>query len=196
MQLSDLTDVETVGAGRMIMMAGGSGDPTGPAGCASVAVRPMTAADADAVLAIYQAGLDAGNASFETTAPAWADFDAARLPAHRFVAVAGDVVVGWVAASPTSTRAVYAGVVEHSVYVHPVAQGRGAGRLLLDALVASTEAAGTWTIQSGVFPENTASLALHERAGFRVVGVRERVGRHHGQWRDVVLIERRSPTIT
>ncbi|TNH28665.1 N-acetyltransferase family protein [Micromonospora orduensis] len=155
----------------------------------------MAATDAGDVLAIYQAGLDAGNASFETTAPAWAHFDAARLPAHRLVAVAGGVVVGWVAASPTSTRAVYAGVIEHSVYVHPAAQGRGAGRLLLDALVASTEAAGIWTIQSGVFPENTASLALHERAGFRVVGVRERVGRHHGRWRDVVLIERRSPAI-
>ncbi|MEV4770800.1 GNAT family N-acetyltransferase [Micromonospora humida] len=177
------------------MTAGGSGDPTGPAGRAGVTVRPMTAADADAVLAIYQAGLDAGNASFETTAPTWADFDAARLPAHRFVAVVGGVVVGWIAASPTSSRAVYAGVVEHSVYVHPAAQGCGAGRLLLDALVASTEAAGIWTIQSGVFPENTASLALHERAGFRVVGVRERVGRHHGRWRDVVLIERRSTTI-
>ncbi|MFY1683754.1 GNAT family N-acetyltransferase [Micromonospora sp. WMMD730] len=177
------------------MTAGGSGDPTGPAGRAGVTVRPMTAADADAVLAIYQAGLDAGNASFETTAPPWADFDAARLPAHRFVAVADGVVVGWIAASPTSARVVYAGVVEHSVYVHPAARGRGAGRLLLDALVASTEAAGIWTIQSGVFPENTASLALHERAGFRVVGVRERVGRHHGRWRDVVLIERRSTTV-
>ncbi|MGC4885670.1 GNAT family N-acetyltransferase [Micromonospora sp. DT227] len=156
----------------------------------------MAATDAGDVLAIYQAGLDEGNASFETTAPAWVDFDAARLPAHRYVAVVGGVVVGWVAASPTSVRAVYAGVVEHSVYVHPAAQGRGAGRLLLDALIASTEAAGIWTIQSGVFPENTASLALHERAGFRVVGVRERPGRHHGRWRDVVLIERRSPTIT
>ncbi|RKN41026.1 GNAT family N-acetyltransferase [Micromonospora endolithica] len=111
------------------------------------------------------------------------------------MAATDGVVVGWVAASPTSTRAVYAGVVEHSVYVHPAAQGRGAGRLLLDALVASTEAAGIWTIQSGVFPANQASLALHGRAGSRVVGVRERLGRHHGRWRDVILIERRSPAI-
>ncbi|MEU8184303.1 N-acetyltransferase family protein [Micromonospora sp. NPDC049044] len=160
-------------------------------------VRPMTDADADQVLAIYQAGLDDGNASFEITAPTWAAFDAARLRAHRLVAVNGDdAVLGWVAVSPTSTRAVYAGVVEHSVYVDPAARGRGVARHLLDALITSTEAAGIWTIQSGIFPENTASLALHRRAGFRVIGVRERVGRHHDRWRDVVLLERRSPTIT
>ncbi|MGC5285028.1 GNAT family N-acetyltransferase [Micromonospora sp. DT231] len=164
---------------------------------ADITVRSMTAADADRVLAIYQAGLDAGNASFETTAPTWAAFDATRLTGHRFVAVDPDgTVLGWIAVSPTSTRAVYAGVVEHSVYVDPAAQGRGVARLLLEALVASTEAAGIWTIQSGIFPENAASLTLHRRAGFRVVGVRERVGRHHGRWRDVVLLERRSPAIT
>jgi phosphinothricin acetyltransferase len=103
--------------------------------------------------------------------------------------------VGWVATVPVSDRCVYAGVVEHSVYVHPAARGRGVGAALLGALVASTEAAGVWTIQSGIFPENVASLALHERLGFRRVGVRERLGRHHGQWRDVVLVERRSPTL-
>ncbi|GAB3178031.1 phosphinothricin acetyltransferase [Micromonospora palomenae] len=162
-----------------------------------ITVRAMGAGDADRVLAIYQAGLDAGNASFETTAPTWAAFDVAKLPEHRFVAVdGGDVLLGWIAVSATSNRAVYAGVVEHSVYVAPAAQGRGVARLLLQTLIASTEAAGIWTIQSGVFPENTASLAVHERAGFRVIGVRERVGRHHGRWRDVVLLERRSPAIT
>ncbi|RKN50348.1 GNAT family N-acetyltransferase [Micromonospora endolithica] len=164
---------------------------------ADLTVRPMTADDAPPVLAIYQAGLDGGHASFETTAPTWAAFDAGRLPDHRLVAAdARGPVVGWVAVSPTSTRAVYAGVVEHSVYVDPAARGRGVARLLLDALVASTEAAGIWTIQSGVFGENAASLALHQRAGFRVIGVRERVARHHGRWRDVVLLERRSPAIT
>ncbi|MET7950220.1 N-acetyltransferase family protein [Micromonospora sp. NPDC005324] len=163
---------------------------------ADITVRPMAAADADRVLAIYQAGLDTGDASFEVAAPSWAAFDAARLAGHRFVADdPGGTVLGWVAVSPTSTRAVYAGVVEHSVYVHPAAQGRGVARLLLDTLVASTEAAGIWTIQSGIFPENTASLALHQRAGFRVIGVRERVGRHHDRWRDVVLLERRSPVL-
>ena len=162
-------------------------------------IRPMTAADAAAVLAIYQAGMDGGNASFEHTAPTWAAFDASRLPEHRLVAVDdSDLVLGWVAISAVSSRAVYAGVVEHSVYVDPAARGRGVGRALLAALIDSCEQAGIWTIQSGVFPENTASLALHRAAGFRTVGVRERVGRHraqHNRWRDVVFIERRSPLI-
>lgn len=168
--------------------------PTEPV--AQVTLRPMRADDADRVLAIYQAGLDGGNASFETTAPSWAEFDAGRLPTHRLVAVDGDgTLLGWIAVSPTSSRAVYAGVVEHSVYVDPAAQGRGVARLLLGALIDSTDAAGIWTIQSGVFPENAASLAVHRRAGFRTVGTRERVGRHHGRWRDVVLLERRSPVV-
>jgi phosphinothricin acetyltransferase len=156
----------------------------------------MTAADAPAVLAIYQAGLDSGDASFETEAPDWAEFDAGRLPAHRLVAVddAGRVL-GWAAVTAVSSRPVYAGVVEHSVYVDPAVQGRGVGRALLAALIASTEAAGVWTIQSAVFPENAASMALHERAGFRRVGVRERIGRHGDRWRDTVLMERRSPLI-
>jgi L-amino acid N-acyltransferase YncA len=164
-----------------------------------VIIRSMAAADADPVLTIYQRGLDSGNASFETTAPTWAVFDAGKLPDHRLVAVDdGGTVVGWVAVSAVSARPVYAGVVEHSVYVDPAARGRGVGRALLDALVATTEQAGIWTIQSGIFPENTASLALHRAAGFRAVGVRERVGRHPTQgnrWRDVVFIERRSPNI-
>jgi len=158
----------------------------------------MTAADAGAVLAIYQAGLDGGNASFETEAPGWAAFDRSRLPGHRHVATDGDLLLGWVAVAPTSSRPVYAGVVEHSVYVHPEAWGRGIGRALLDALITSTEAAGIWTIQSAIFPENTASAALHRAAGFRLIGVREKVGRHPAQanrWRDTVLIERRSPVV-
>ncbi len=159
-----------------------------------ITIRPMRPADARPVLVIYQRGLDEGNASFETRAPGWAAFDAARLPAHRHVAVAADTgeLAGWVAVSAVSSRCAYAGVVEHSVYVDPAARGRGAGAALLRALIASTEAAGIWTIESGIFPENTASLRLHERAGFRVVGTRERLGRHFGRWRDVVLVERRS----
>ncbi|WP_184925362.1 GNAT family N-acetyltransferase [Kitasatospora gansuensis] len=149
------------------------------------------------VLAIYQAGIDEGNATFETAAPSWGAFDAARLPAHRYVVLGpGGAVLGWVAVSAVSVRAAYAGVVEHSVYVHPDGRGRGVARALLDALIASTEAAGIWTIQSGVFPENAASLALHAGAGFRVIGTRERVARHHGTWRDVLLIERRSPAVS
>jgi L-amino acid N-acyltransferase YncA len=157
-------------------------------------IRPMLTGDAAQVLAIYQAGLDTGQASFETVAPAWEAFDAAKLPGHRHVAAdaATGEVLGWVAVSAVSSRPVYAGVVEHSVYVHLGHHGRGVGAALLGALVRSSEAAGIWTIQSAVFPENTASVALHKRAGFRVVGVRERVACHHGQWRDTVLIERRS----
>jgi phosphinothricin acetyltransferase len=159
-------------------------------------LRPMTAAHAGGVLAVYAAGIATGEATFETAPPTWAAFDAARLPGHRYVALAADgAVVGWVACARVSARPAYAGVVEHSVYVRPDHGGRGIGRALLERLIASTEAAGIWTIQSGVFPENIASLALHARCGFRTIGVRERVGRHHGTWRDVILIERRSPTV-
>jgi phosphinothricin acetyltransferase len=159
-------------------------------------VAPMTPAHAQAVVAVYAAGIATGNATFETTPPAWESFDATRLPDHRFVALDGDTVTGWVACSPVSARPAYAGVVEHSVYVDPAYNGRGIGRALLETLIASTEAAGIWTIQSGIFPENTASLTLHRRCGFRQIGVRERVGRHDGVWRDVILLERRSPTIS
>lgn len=172
------------------------------AGVTGFAVVPLRAAHAAAVRALHQEGLDAGDASFETTAPAWDAFDAAHLPDHRFVAADGDRVLGWVACSRVSGRRVYAGVVEHSVYVGADARGRGVGRALLAALIASTEAAGVWTIQAGVFGENTPSLALHAAAGFRVVGVRERLGRHGepggvggGRWRDVVLLERRSAVV-
>ena len=165
----------------------------------TVTIRPMRADDAIRVLAIYQAGLDTGEASFEITAPTWKAFDAGKRDDHRLVAAdESGTVVGWVALSPVSARPVYAGVVEHSVYVDPAVRGRGVGRALLDALVASTDAAGIWTIQSGIFPENTASRTVHERVGFRVVGVRERVGRHAARgnrWRDVLFIERRSPAV-
>jgi L-amino acid N-acyltransferase YncA/2-polyprenyl-3-methyl-5-hydroxy-6-metoxy-1,4-benzoquinol methylase len=168
---------------------------TRPAAPEGVLIRPMTPSDADQVLAIYQAGLDTGQASFETTAPSWEPFNSARLPGHRHVAVFADgEVLGWVAASPVSARPVYRGVIEHSIYVHPGARGRGIGAALLDALIGSTEGDGIWTIQTGIFPENEASLSLHQQAGFRVVGTRHRIGSHHGQWRDVTLLERRSST--
>jgi L-amino acid N-acyltransferase YncA len=156
----------------------------------------MTPAHAEPVLAIFQAGIDEGLATFETAAPAWSDFDRSRLAAHRFVAVdEADAVLGWVAVSPVSGRAAYAGVVSHSVYVAPDARGRGVASALLAALVESTEAAGIWTIESGIFEANRASMALHRAAGFRVVGRRERIGRLRGEWRDVILIERRSPSV-
>jgi L-amino acid N-acyltransferase YncA len=170
-----------------------SPEPAGPAP-RGVPIRPMEPADAGPVLAIYQAGLDTGQASFEITAPDWEEFDAVKLPDHRHVAVDAGTgqVLGWTAAVAVSDRCVYAGVIEHSVYTHPGHRRRGIGAALLAALIATADDAGIWTIQSGVFPENTASLRLHEQAGFRLVGTRERIGRHHGRWRDTVLIERRS----
>jgi L-amino acid N-acyltransferase YncA len=177
----------------------------------SVRIEPMADRHAAQVLAIYQAGIDEGDATFETAAPNWAEFTSIRLLAHRFVAVdtasgtvdtasgtvgtVGSAVLGWVAASPASRRPAYQGVVEHSVYVHPAARGRKIGRRLLAALIESTESAGIWTIQSGIFPENGPSVALHEAAGFRIVGRRERLARQHGRWRDVLLMERRSGAI-
>ncbi|MFF3392194.1 GNAT family N-acetyltransferase [Streptomyces sp. NPDC002669] len=166
-------------------------------GASGAVVVPLTAEHAEQVLAIYRAGIDEGDATFETSPPTWEEFDAAKLPEHRFAALdEAGAVLGWVAASRVSDRCAYAGVVEHSVYVHPAARGRGVASALLKALVDSTERVGIWTIQSGIFPENTASLAVHRRTGFRVIGTRERIGRHRGVWRDVVLVERRSPAVT
>jgi L-amino acid N-acyltransferase YncA len=162
----------------------------------TIRIIPMTDQHAVAVLDIYRAGIDEGNATFETEPPTWPTFTGIHLTEHRFVALdTNDTTLGWTACIPVSDRCVYSGVVEHSVYVRPTARGRGVGGALLDALIASTEAAGIWTIQSGIFPANTASLALHQAAGFRIIGTRQRIGRHHGTWRDVILIERRSPTI-
>lgn len=162
----------------------------------TIRITGLMAEHADEVLSIYQLGIDEGNAPFETAAPRWKAFDAAKLADHPHVAVDHDGrALGWVAATKVSDRRAYGGVVEHSVYVHPAARNQGVGLALLEALITSTEAAGIWTIQSGIFPENTASLALHHRAGFRTIGTRERIGRHHDAWRDVVLIERRSPRI-
>jgi phosphinothricin acetyltransferase len=153
----------------------------------------MTPADWSAVERIYAEGIATGDATFETEPPSWEEFDAGRLPGHRLVAVEDGEVVGWVALSPTSRRECYAGVVEHSIYVAESARGRGIGRALMDALFASADAAGIWTIQTSIFPENTASVALHERTGFRVVGRRERIAQLDGVWRDTLLLERRSP---
>jgi len=158
----------------------------------NVRIEPMRPEHGAAVLAIYEAGIATGNASFETQTPDWPTWDSKHLPDHRFVALENNTVRGWIAASPTSDRCVYAGVVEESIYIEPLARGRGIGVRLMETLIASTEAAGIWTLQSGVFPENEASLKLHTRCGFRVVGVRERLGQYDGRWRDVLFLERRS----
>lgn len=167
----------------------------------AVTVRPLKATDWPSVRQIYAEGIATGNATFEAEPPSWEDFDLGKLPDHRFIGMdESGAVTGWIAVSPTSTRAVYRGVVEHSVYVASRARRAGVGRRLLDELVRSTEAAGIWTIQSSIFPENEATLALHEAAGFRVVGTRERVARmtygpYSGRFRDTLLVERRSPVV-
>ena len=162
-------------------------------------IRPMVVADWPQVEAIFAAGIHAGEATFETATPGWEQFDAGKIHEARLVAVdETGAVVGWVAASAVSSRQAYRGVIEHSVYVHPDHQGQSIGRQLLEAFIDASERAGYWMIQSSVFPENTASVRLHEKAGFRVVGRRERIalstlGAHAGMWRDTILIERRSP---
>jgi len=148
--------------------------------------------DWDSVRAIYLEGIATGNSTFEQTAPDWQTWDQGHLPSCRLVARGGGEILGWTALSPVSRREVYAGVAEFSIYVAERARGRGIGAALLHALIEVSEREGIWTLQSGIFPENTASLELCRRFGFRVVGTRERVGRMAGRWRDVVLLERRS----
>ena len=159
----------------------------------SIAVRAMEPGDWPAVRTIYEAGIASGHATFETAAPTWADWDRSHLPDHRLVATDADGrVVGWAALSPVSDRCAYVGVAEDSVYVDPENHRRGIGSTLLHALIAQAEDAGLWTIQTGIFPENTASLTVHQRAGFRIVGHRERIGQLAGLWRDTIFLERRS----
>jgi phosphinothricin acetyltransferase len=158
-------------------------------------IRELTEAHWPAVRAIYEEGIAGGNATFDTAAPAWDAWDRGHLAGHRLVAVRDGTVVGWAALAPVSDRCAYAGVAEVSIYVAGAAAGQGVGRALLERLVADAEAAGIWTVQAGIFPENQASLALHRRCGFRTVGVRERLGKLDGRWRDVVLLERRSPRV-
>jgi phosphinothricin acetyltransferase len=168
------------------MAAGGNGE---------VVVGPMTPDDGAAVLDIFGQGIATGVATLDTVVPDWDRWDAGHRRDCRFVARVGGRVVGWTALSQYSTRAVYAGVAWESVYVDAASRGRGVGRALLDALIPASEAAGVWTLIAGVQIENSASLSLHERAGFRRIGVQERVGRDaSGVWRDVVLLERRSTT--
>jgi phosphinothricin acetyltransferase len=147
------------------------------------------------VRAIYLEGIATGDATFQQVAPDWDEWDAGHLPACRLVALGEAGVVGWAALSAVSRRPVYAGVAEVSVYVAEQARRRGAGRTLLAQLIRQSEQAGFWTLQAGIFPENVASIALHKSQGFRLVGIRERLGQMNGRWRDVCLMERRSPLI-
>jgi len=158
-------------------------------------IEPLRPEHWPEVAAIYQAGIDTGQATFETEVPTWETWNQDHLLDHRYVDVEKGRVRGWIALSTVSDRCVYGGVAEVSVYVAPDYRGNGIGRRLLEAAIGSTEAGSIWTLQAGMFPENQASRSLHESTGFRLVGVRERIGRHHGVWRDTVLMERRSPMI-
>lgn len=155
----------------------------------------MSESDWPAVARIYRQGIETGNATFETEVPSWGDWDAAHLEICRLVCEVEGHVVAWAALSPVSRRPVYRGVVEHSIYVADAGRGRGVGAILLGELVTAAENAGFWTLQTSIFPENDASIALHSSVGFRVVGTRERIASHHGRWRDTVLMERRSDRV-
>ena len=161
----------------------------------------MTEADWPAVAAIYQEGIDTGHATFAARPPeSWEEWSAHKINACSLVARAEGQILGWAALSPVSTRAVYAGVAEESIYVHASARGKGVGRQLLQSLIDRAEAEGMWTLETGIFAENEASLRLHYRCGFRLVGIREKKGKMEfvpcrGRWRDVLLLERRSRTV-
>ncbi|QCR24444.1 GNAT family N-acetyltransferase [Pontibacter sp. SGAir0037] len=144
---------------------------------------------------IYALGIATNNATLETNAPEWPEWDAKHLAACRLVALQEEQVVGWAALTPVSGRCVYSGVAEVSVYVHPASKGRGIGKMLLSKLVEESEEEGFWTLQAGIFKENEASIQLHQKCGFRLIGVRERLGQLHGQWRDICLLERRSSKV-
>src|SRR5882762_8173241 len=158
-------------------------------------LEKMQPADWPFVKKIYEEGIATGNATFQTSAPEWEEWTNSHLQNSRIIAKENNQILGWAALSPVSGRCVYAGVAEVSVYVAESARGRGVGRALLEALVRASEDEGIWTLQAGIFPENLASLAVHRRCGFRDVGRRERLGRLGGAWRDVLLLERRSPRV-
>jgi L-amino acid N-acyltransferase YncA len=162
-----------------------------------VLLEPLTAQDWPYAARIYEAGIAGGNATFESGAPDWSDWAPARQGYPAILARAGDGrVLGWAALSPSSIRPVYRGVGEVSIYVEQQGTRRGVGRALLEGLIEASEAAGMWTLRAGIFPENAASIALHERCGFRLLGVSERIGQMpDGRWRDVLLYERRSALV-
>jgi L-amino acid N-acyltransferase YncA len=155
----------------------------------------MTEQHWEVVREIYLQGIATGNATFEKSVPDWKEWDERHLPSCRLVARSENKLLGWAALSPVSGRCVYGGVAEVSIYVAEEARGQGIGRRLLAALVDASEQNGIWTLQAGIFPENTASIHLHQKAGFRIVGTRERIGRMDGRWRDTVLMERRSAVV-
>lgn len=157
--------------------------------------RPMQASDWEAVAKIYEEGIATGIATFETTIPSFEAWNKAHMASCRFVAVSGNTILGWVALSPVSSRCVYGGVAEVSLYISKNSRGKGIGKRLLEHLISASEKEGLWTLQSGIFPTNQGSIKVHEAAGFRRIGKRERVGKLNGQWIDNILFERRSQVV-
>ena len=149
----------------------------------------------EAVKQIYEEGIATGNATFQTTAPTWEEWNKAHIPIPRLLAVGDDEILGWAALTPVSGRCVYEGVAEVSIYIGFLARGKGIGKQLLNQLIEESEKQHFWTLQSGIFPENKASISLHLSAGFRLIGKREKIGMMHGNWRDIVLLEKRSHSI-
>ena len=170
-------------------------DILGAEGEVNYTVAPMQKGDWEAVRSIYLEGIATGNATFETEAPDWETWDSSHLRECRLVARVGEQVIGWAALSPVSRRQCYSGVAENSVYVADGARGKGVGKALLAALVKESEHAGIWMLQTSIFPENGASIAIHKACGFREVGRRERISKLHGVWRDTVFMERRSKEV-
>ena len=161
----------------------------------STLIKKMTPNDWPAVAAIYAEGIRTGNATFQTDVPSWEDWDKAHITNSRLVAIKKDAVAGWAAITPVSGRCVYAGVAEVSVYVGEAFRAQGIGLALLEQLVIESEANGFWTLQAGIFPENTGSIRIHEKCGFTILGSRERIGQMGGIWRDTMLLERRSKVV-
>lgn len=155
-------------------------------------IIPLLPSHWEAVKRIYEEGIATGNATFQTSAPSWEEWDLAHSKKPRLVAIDNNVILGWAAITPVSGRCVYAGVGEISVYISTDARGKGIGKKLLLALIEESEKENFWTLQAGIFPENMASLAIHEACGFRVIGTREKIGQMNDVWRDTVLLERRS----
>lgn len=161
----------------------------------TISIRPMDATDWPTVSRIYEDGIATGFATFETSIPTYESWNVAHMTSCRLIAMEDEKILGWAALSPVSSRCVYGGIGEVSVYIGKESRGKGAGRLLLNALIKESEAEGLWTIQSGIFPENKGSIELHKKVGFRYIGKRERVGKLDGEWKDNLLFERRSETV-
>jgi L-amino acid N-acyltransferase YncA len=160
-----------------------------------IVIKTMEPHHWNEVRRIYEEGLSTGNATFQTSAPEWEEWDKAHIESSRLIALDNGQMVGWTALTPVSSRCVYGGVAEVSIYVADSARGKGVGKILLKELIASSEAGNFWTLQAGVFPENIASIKIHEASGFRVIGKREKIGQMDGIWRDTILLERRSKTV-